>query len=170
LRSLMRLTPHQQRRRYQGNSIWPLYLPPESVSVRLSYVYVPPPLAPWYLPVPPVILNKYSLRCEPSSQVSDNLSPPLKVRLQVPVPFQLSSGMYSYFPTQSSVAIGVAVGSSGMFMHRPAKSTNLWPFSGSDAFHLSVTHASAPTLLMVLPALAAPIPSIIRAAGTLTNS
>ena len=44
-----------------------------------SLVYVPPPLAPWYLPVPPVILNVYSLRCEPSSNVSVILSPLLKL-------------------------------------------------------------------------------------------
>src|SRR6476620_7904975 len=57
----------------QGNSILPLYLPPSSVSVSSSRVYVPPPLAPTYLPVPPVFLYEYSLRCEPSSQVKDIL-------------------------------------------------------------------------------------------------
>ena len=34
----------------------PLYLPPESVSERFSYMYVPPPLTPWYFPVPPVLV------------------------------------------------------------------------------------------------------------------
>src|SRR3990170_4802296 len=67
---------HQRCRRSQGSSSLPLNLPPERVSVRFSYMYVPPPLAPWYLPVPPVILYVYSLRCEPSSQVRDLLSPP----------------------------------------------------------------------------------------------
>ena len=40
----------------QGSTILPLSLPPPKVSVRLSIVYVPPPVAPWYLPVPPVVL------------------------------------------------------------------------------------------------------------------
>jgi hypothetical protein len=46
--------------------------------VRLVHV-VSPPLAPWYFPVPPVNLYVYSLRCEPSSQLSLSMSPPLKV-------------------------------------------------------------------------------------------
>jgi hypothetical protein len=45
-------------------------LPPISVSVSSSRVYVPPPIAPAYLPGPPVFLYVYSLRCEPSSQLS----------------------------------------------------------------------------------------------------
>ena len=74
------LQEKQLRGRYrQGSSIVPLYLPPSSVSVSSSLVYVPPPLAPSYLPVPPVHLYVYSLRCEPSSQVSVSLSPPLTV-------------------------------------------------------------------------------------------
>src|SRR6185436_6614785 len=40
----------------QGSCIVPLYRPHPSVSVRFSDVYVPPPLAPLYLPVPPVYL------------------------------------------------------------------------------------------------------------------
>ena len=40
----------------QGSSIVPLYLPPISVFVSSSRVYVPPPLAPSSLPVPPVFL------------------------------------------------------------------------------------------------------------------
>ena len=40
----------------QGSTILPVSLPPPRVSVRLSIVYVPPPVAPWYLPVPPVVL------------------------------------------------------------------------------------------------------------------
>jgi CheY-like chemotaxis protein len=47
------------------------------------------------LPVPPVILNVYSLRCESSSQLSYSLSPSLNVRLHVPAPFQVLSGIYS---------------------------------------------------------------------------
>src|SRR6476620_8205888 len=84
-----------------GNSILPLYVPPERVSVKLSYMYVPPPLAPSNVPLPPVYLYVYSLRCEPSSQVSYILSPPLRSPVQVPALFQLLSGMYSYLPTQS---------------------------------------------------------------------
>ena len=45
-----------------------LYLTPERVSVRVSCVYVPPPLAPSYLPVPPVILYLESLSCEPQTE------------------------------------------------------------------------------------------------------
>ena len=39
-----------------GSCIVPLYLPPESVSDRLWYMYVPPPLTPSYFPVPPVLV------------------------------------------------------------------------------------------------------------------
>src|SRR6476646_9416016 len=59
----------------QGNSIVPLYLPPNSVSVSSSSLYVPPPPVPSYLPVPPVFLYVYSFRCEPSSQDILSLSP-----------------------------------------------------------------------------------------------
>ena len=54
----------------QGSSNLPLYLPAERVSVRFSLMYVPPPLTPWNLPVPPANLHVDSLRCEPSSQLS----------------------------------------------------------------------------------------------------
>src|SRR6185312_3998373 len=60
----------QQCQRDWGSTNWPLYVPPVRVSVKLSYMYVPPPLAPSNVPVPPVYLYVYSLRCEPSSQVS----------------------------------------------------------------------------------------------------
>ena len=49
----------------------PLYRPPDSVSERFWYMYVPPPLTPWYFPVPLVLVYVYSFRCEPSSQVRD---------------------------------------------------------------------------------------------------
>jgi len=88
-----------------------------------------------------VYLHGYSLRCEPSSQLSYSLSPPLKFIVQVPAPFQLPSGMYSYFPTQSLLDFGTA-GSSGMDTHRPAKSTNLCPFSGSDSLPTKITPVS----------------------------
>jgi hypothetical protein len=39
-----------------GSCIVPLYLPPESVSDRLWYMYVPPPLTPSYFPLPPVFV------------------------------------------------------------------------------------------------------------------
>src|SRR5262245_31506813 len=127
------------------------------------------PLALWYLPVPPANLHVYSLRCEPSSQLSYTLSPPLKVQVQVPLPFQLPSGKYSYLPTQSSVDFD-AVGSSGTRTHLPPKSTNLWPLSGSDSSHLSATQTRAPASLMVWPAFAALLPRTRSARGTATNS
>jgi hypothetical protein len=42
----------------------------------------------------------------------------VKLKVQVPLPFQLPSGMYWNFPTQSSVYFGAA-GASGMPTHRP---------------------------------------------------
>ena len=62
--------PSHGARATQGSSILPLYLPPKSVSVRASYMYVPSPRMPSNLPVPPVFLYVYSLRWEPSSQLS----------------------------------------------------------------------------------------------------
>jgi hypothetical protein len=101
--------------------------------------------------------------------LSYTLSPPLKVQVHVPLPFQLPSGKYSYFPTQSSVDFGAA-GSSGTRTHLPPKSTNLWPLSGSDSSHLSATQTRAPASLMVWPAFAALLPRTRSARGTAANS
>ena len=60
---------------------------------------MPPPDAPSYFPVPPVILYGYSLSCEPSSQVSCILSPPLRLWVQVPLAFSFHLGMYWIFCT-----------------------------------------------------------------------
>src|SRR5262245_3340180 len=76
-------------------------------------------------------------------QVSCILSPPLRLSVQVPAPFQLLSGMYSYLPTQSWTNFGKAA-SSGMMTHRIAASTSLCPLSGSFSSHLSITQAMVP--------------------------
>ena len=92
-----------------------------------------------------------------------------KLVVHDPVLFQLPSGMYSYFPTQSCAYFGSA-GSSGTPTHRKTASASLWPFSGSFSSHLSVTQTSAPASVTVLPAIAAPEPKMQRTAGMATSS
>jgi hypothetical protein len=45
-------------------------------------VYVPPPLAPSYFPVPPVYLYGYSLRCEPYEKIPDKYAETLRELLR----------------------------------------------------------------------------------------
>ena len=77
--------------------------------------------------------------------------------------------MYSYFPTHSCGRFGKA-GSLLTQTHRPAKSTSLCPFSGSDSFHLSVAQTVGPSSLMVCPAFATPPPKMRSTAGAATKS
>src|SRR5262249_6880479 len=80
----------------------------------------------------------YSLRCEPSSQVSDNVSSLLKDRLQSSVP---SNSPQTY--TRRCLRGGVV-----RDVHSATSvSTSLWPSPGSVSSHLSFTLAIAPTLL-----------------------
>ena len=114
---------------------------------------MPSPLAPSYLPVPPVSLYGYSLRWEPSSQLSCNVSPPLKLTVQVPAP---SSFHQAYLVFSYTVASDLRRG--GIIGDAYASASvvyQLMSFIRFRPFHLSITSAIAPASLIVSPALAA---------------